>query len=134
MLANPDVREPPSPFWPESPEHDHQPVAIEYYVDSAVVTERALHHLTAERGQPRGCDPSLWAGPALAMQMRYEGYQDVGHLALKHDPEGFLKPEQVQMSSDRSDGLRKVGNIVREPVLGQSFERRLGEGRGLNPM
>jgi hypothetical protein len=49
-LADPDLREPAAPFRAESPEHDHEPVAVEYYSVLPVITNGVLHHLLAKRG------------------------------------------------------------------------------------
>jgi hypothetical protein len=125
-LVDPDLREPSASFRAESPQHYHEPVAVEYFSELTVITDGSLHHLLAERNQLLRCHPSLRARPALAIQLRYQRYQDVRHLTLKHYTESSLEVSQVQMSSDRTDGFGEVGNVVREAVLGHAVKRRLG--------
>src|SRR6516162_5418357 len=126
VLPDLDLRKAAAAFGAEPPQHDHQPIAIEYLSKLTAITDGCLDQVLAEPEELLCCDPCFRVRLVLALQLRDQRYQNVWHLTWKHHPEGLLEPSQVQMSSNRTDGFGEVGNVVREVLLGYAVERRLG--------
>src|SRR6516164_8177916 len=65
LLADPDLREAPAAFGAEPPQHDHQPIAIEYFSKLTVITDGCPDQFLAKREELLRCDPCLRVRLAL---------------------------------------------------------------------